>query len=55
MYYLELPHMMKVHLVFHVFLLELCKGSNYPNKHLSSEIISDNEKYEVEEILDSYC
>ena len=46
---------MKVHPVFHVFLLELCKGSNYPGKWPPPEVISDNEEYEVEEILDSHC
>ena len=46
---------MKVHPVFHVFLLELSKGSNYPDKCPPPEVIGDNEKYEVEEILDSHC
>ena len=46
--------MIKVHLVFHVSLLKLCKGSNYPNKHSPPEVIGDKEEYEVEEILNSY-
>ena len=54
-YHLELPHMIKVHLVFHVSLLESRKGSNYPDKHPPPEVISDEEEYEVEEILDSCC
>ena len=52
-YCLELPHTIKVHLVFHVSLLKPCKGSNYPDKHPPPEVIGDEEKYEVEEILDS--
>ena len=54
-YHLELPHMIKVHPVFHVSLLKLCKGSNYPDKHPPPEVIGDEEKYEVEKILDSCC
>ena len=46
---------MKVHPVFHVSLLKLYKGSNYPNKHPPSEIIGNNEKYEIKEVLDSHC
>ena len=53
-YHLDLPHTIKVHLVFHVSLLELCKGSNYPNEHPPPEVISDEEEYEVEKILDSH-
>ena len=56
MYHLELPHIMRIHLIFHVFLLKLCKGSNYPNKQPSPNIVGNNKgKCEVEEILDSYC
>ena len=54
-YHLELPHMIKVHPVFHVSLLEPCKGSNYPDKCPPPEVIGDEEEYEVEEILDSHC
>ena len=52
-YHLELPHMIKVHLVFHISLLKLCKGSNYPNEHPPSEVIGDEKEYEVEKILNS--
>ena len=52
-YHLELPHMIKVHLVFHVSLLKSCKGSNYPDKHPPPEVTGDEEEYEVEKILDS--
>ena len=54
-YHLKLLHTMKVHLVFYVSLLELCKGSNYPDEYPPSEVISDDEKYEIKEILDSHC
>ena len=54
-YCLELPHMIKVHPVFHVSLLKSCKGSNYPDKHPPPEVIGDKEEYEVEKILDSCC
>ena len=47
--------MMKVHPVFYVSLLELCKSSNYPDKYPPSEVIGNEEKYEVEEILNSCC
>ena len=47
--------MIKVHLVFYVSLLKLCKGSNYPDKHPPPEVISNEEEYEVEKILDSHC
>ena len=54
-YHLELPHMIKVHLVFYVSLLKSCKGSNYPDKHPPPEVIGDEEEYKVEKILDSCC
>ena len=54
-YHLELPHTIKVHPVFHVSLLKLCKGSNYPDKCPPPEVIGDEEEYEVEKILDSHC
>ena len=55
MYHLKLLHTMKVHLVFHISLLELCKSSNYPSEHPPPEVTDNDEKYEVEEILDSHC
>ena len=36
-----------------ISLLKLCKGSNYPHKYPPLEVIGDDEKYEVEEILES--
>ena len=46
--------MTKAHLVFYVSLLKPCKGSNYPDKYPPPEVIDDEKKYEVEEILNSH-
>ena len=54
-YHLELPHTIKVHPVFHVSLLEPCKGSNYPDEYPPPEVIGDEEEYKIEKILDSHC
>ena len=55
--YLELPHTLKIHPVFHVFFLHLMPANPIPgqsNEHPGSVISQDtNEEFLVEEILDS--
>jgi hypothetical protein len=48
---------MKVHLVFHVSFLKLCKESNIPGRTQPPPPcieIDSHEEYEVEEVLDSW-
>jgi hypothetical protein len=53
---LELPHQMKIHLVFHAFLLHSYRSNTIPGRtqppppHVE---IEGHEEYEVKEILDS--
>ena len=53
-YWLVLPKAIKIHNVFHVLLLELCKLSTKGTVPLPPPIeINGKEEYEVKEILDS--
>ena len=55
-YHLQLPAAMKVHPIFHVYLLEPYRESNFPGRVQCpppSVEIENHEEYEVEKILDS--
>jgi len=52
----KLPNSMKIHLMFHVSLLEPYHASTIPrrtHKPPSLIVVNDEQEYEVEKILDS--
>ena len=52
-YRLKLPPSMKIHNVFHIFLLELDRGWDSIKMAPLPVIVDNNKKYEMEKILDS--
>ena len=56
-YLLELPATIKIHPVFHISLLEPCNFNPLPGQVQAKNpfpiIVNENNKWEVEEILDS--
>jgi hypothetical protein len=51
-YYLELPKIMNIHLVFYISLLELVPPGVPNTLYTEIEPVNPNTEYEVEEILD---